>query len=102
MKRYWLEWILLTIFKAAMLGCSVLGAIGGILYPQSYLLLAIIFIPLSIWFLYDFVYQVLIPGRGGRGYQLHKPSDTPMYMGLGPPWKTAKEELNKGRCIIWS
>lgn len=101
MKSYWLWWVLLTIFKAGMLFVAILGAIGGIVNPSQFLLLAITCVPLSIWFLYDFVYQVLVPIQGGVGNRLHKPSDTPMYMGLAPSWREAKEEIRMGHCIIW-
>ena len=102
MKSYWLWWVLLTIFRAGMLLCSVVGAISGIVNFGQFGLLAIVFVPLSIWFLYDFIYQVLVPLQGGVGNRLHKPSDTPMYMGLAPSWREAKEDLRIGHCIIWS
>ena len=85
-----------------MLGCSVLGAIGGVTNFSKFGLLAVVFVPLSIWFLYDLVYQVLVPIQGGVGNRLHKPSDTPMYMGLAPNWREAREEVKKGHCIVWS
>ena len=98
---YWLSWSLLTIFKGGMLGLSIVGAIGGVLYWDKYALLAILFVPCSLWFLYDYVWQLLLPFIGGRGYRLHKPIDTPMYMGLAPPYKEAKEITSKGLGIIW-
>ncbi len=91
---------MLTLIKVALLTGCVIGAVGGCINTE-HLLLAIIFIPASIFFLYDFVYQVLVPFIGGEGNRLHKPSDTPMYMGLAPSWREAKEELRKGHRIIW-
>ncbi len=101
MTNYWLTWGLLTLFKGGLLFGSVTGAIGGILYPKEFLLLAILFVPLSIWLLYDFIYQILVPVYGGKGNRLHKPIDTPIWIGLAPPYKEAKEITVKGWPIIW-
>ncbi|MBA7698432.1 hypothetical protein ES703_107109 [subsurface metagenome] len=101
MPSYWLPWSILTIFKGGLLTGSIIGAIGGILHLTEFWLLAILFIPFSIWLLYDFSWQLLVPLIGGRGNRLHKPSDTPMYMGLAPSFKEAKELKRKGYCIIW-
>jgi len=89
------------MFKGGLLVGSTIGAIGGLLNPEEFLLLAIIFVPFSIWFLYDFVYQLLVPLYGGKGYRLHKPIDTPMWMGLAPSYQGAKEIIKRGHCIIW-
>lgn len=101
MIQYWVRWILLTLFKAWMVGMAIVASVGGVRTPE-YVVLAVIFVPMSIWFLYDFAWQVRVPVWGGCGYRNHKASDLPMYMGLAPDWRHAKEELNKGRCIIWS
>jgi len=101
MFSYWIGWALLTICKAVLLTSCIIGAVGGILNFSEYLLLAIIFLPASVFFLYDFIYQLLVPVYGGVGKRLHKPSDTPMYMGLAPSHKEAKEVLARGHCIIW-
>lgn len=98
---YWLSWSMLTIVKGGLLVGSIFGAIGGVLNFSSYALLAILFVPVSIFWLYDFVYQLLIPLTGGVGNRLHKPSDTPMYMGLAPSYQEAKEIVRKGHPIIW-
>lgn len=100
MFSYWLGWAWLTILKAIFLASCIIGAIGGCINVE-HLLLAIIFIPASVFLLYDFIYQVLVPFLGGVGNRCHKPSDTPMYMGLAPSWREAQEELKKGHCIIW-
>lgn len=102
MKKYWLWWIILTLFKAGILIGAIFSATGGVLNFEEYGLLAIIFIPFSLWFLHDFIYQLLVPLTGGTGWRLHKPSDTPVYMGLAPSWKEARNEIRKGHCIIWS
>ena len=101
MINYWLVWSLLTMFKWILLSISVIGAVGGILHPKEFLLLVILFIPLSIWLLYDFIYQVLVPFYGGKGYRLHKPIDTPVWIGLAPPYREAKEIAKRGHSIIW-
>jgi len=101
MVSYWFSWATLTLLKVVLLGGCIIGAIGGCINVE-YILLAIIFIPMSIFFLYDCIYQTLIPLKGGAGARLHKPSDTPMYMGLAPSYKEAKEILARGHCIIWS
>lgn len=97
---YWLCWILLTILKGSLLAGSVYATIGGILHFNNYVLL-VVFVPLSIFFLRDFIYQLLVPITGGVGNRLSKPSDTPIYMGLAPSYKEAREALRKGECIIW-
>ena len=101
MISYWLRWAILTVFKGGLLVGSIIGSIEGILNFKNYTLLAIIFIPFSIFFAYDFLYQVLVPLIGGRGNRLRKPIDTPVYMGLAPSYREAKEILKKGHCIIW-
>lgn len=98
---YWLSWSLLTMFKVGLLVGFAAGAAGGVLHFGEYGLLAIIFVPASIWSVCDLVYQIRVPLVGGRGNQLHKPSDTPMYMGLAPSYREAKEIIRKGHCIIW-
>lgn len=98
---YWLSWFLLTLFKGVMLTGVIFGAIGGIMNMPDYLLLVILFVPVSMWLLTDFIYQLLIPKIGGVGWRLHRPIDTPMYMGLAPSCRAAKEILRKGQCIIW-
>ena len=101
MINYWLTWSLLTIFKGALLTGSIIGAIGGILNFIEMGLLAIMFVPFSIFMLYDFIYQCLVPFIGGKGNRLHKPIDTPVWMGLAPSYKEAKEIISRGQCIIW-
>lgn len=101
MINYWLIWSLLTIFKGALLTGSIIGAIGGILNFTEMELLAIIFVPFSIYILYDFIYQLLVPLIGGKGRRLHKPIDTPVWIGLAPSYKEAKEIIGRGECIIW-
>lgn len=102
MKNYWINWITLTFFKAVLLTGCVIGSVGGIIHFSDYGLLAILFVPLSVFLLYDFTYQLLIPFIGGIGNRFHKPSDTPIFMGLAPSYKGAKEIIKKRHCIIWS
>ena len=105
MLKYMLEWAILTTFKAALLAGCIIGAVGGILNFNEYSLLALIFIPFTLFFLYDFVHQLLVPmigGAGNRDNKPHFPSDTPVFMGLAPSYREAKRELSKGHCIIWS
>ncbi len=101
MLSYWFTWLVVTILKGGILAGSIVGAVGGILDFNSYALLAILFISLSLFFLYDFIQQLLVPLIGGEGYRLGKPSDTPVYMGLAPPFREARKLLAQGGCIIW-
>jgi len=100
MFNYWLTWIMVALFKTALLTGCIIGAIGGCISTE-HRLLAILFIPLAIFFLHDYIYQILVPFIGGVGWRLHKPSDTPVYMGLAPSYKEARAEISKGHCIIW-
>ena len=104
LQNYWLPWFLLTIIKLGMLIFSNYAAIEGILHPE-YSLLAILFAPLSLLFIYDFAWQLLVPFIGGEGNRNHKPSDTPIFMGLAPSSKEAKQLPvipGSGKNIIWS
>lgn len=102
MVNYWLCWLSLTLIKLALLTGCVIGAVGGLVnIGNEMLLLAIMFVPASLFLGCDMVWQILVPLRGGEGYIHSKPSDTPIYMGLAPPTRVARELAARGEGIIW-
>ena len=83
--KYWTIWILGTVIKGAVLtGCTV-ATIGGVSHPD-YVLLAVMFIPLSLFFAADMVRQILLPLTGG------KILDTPVFFGDWQSWR----DYNRG------
>jgi hypothetical protein len=95
MIRYWVEWGILTLFKLGILSFCTYTVISSIFHFDVYGLLAIFFVPLSLFFLYDFIWQILVPFIGGYGNVHHVPSDTPVFMGLTLSWRETKKEYFK-------